>query len=135
VSETDEEMYSDESDKNAKGKKKNFSFSQFSRLMNKKIYSDEFDMNSESNLLKKRMKMGSTLECPINEDIECEDQDNYLSDNSSSSTFSFHKKKMSFDLTKIIDKLEPSLEFSSTMGVKNYGFNINETIQEEEDEN
>ena len=99
-------MYSDESEKNAKGKKNNFSFSQFSRLMNKKIYSDEFDMSFESKLLTKRLKMGSLLECPINEDIECEDQDPYMSDNSSSSTFSFHKKKMSFDLTKIIDKLK-----------------------------
>ena len=34
------------------------------------------------------------MECPISEDIESEDND-YLSDYSSSSTFSFNKKKMS----------------------------------------
>ena len=96
--------------------------------MNKKIYSDEFDMSSESNKFKKRFKMGSVIECPINEDFE-EDHDNYLSDNSSSSTFSFHKKRMSFDLTKIMDRLEPSFEISHNMAAsKNYGFNINETI-------
>ncbi len=108
VSETEEELISDEDEKLVGRRRKVFSLSQFSMLMNKKIYSDEFDMSFESKVLKKRFKMGSVIECPINEDIECEEQDNYLSDNSSSSTFSFHKKRMSFDLTKIIDRLEPS---------------------------
>eukprot|EP00349_Pseudokeronopsis_sp_Brazil_P000290 CAMPEP_0202961452 /NCGR_PEP_ID=MMETSP1396-20130829/5507_1 /ASSEMBLY_ACC=CAM_ASM_000872 /TAXON_ID= /ORGANISM="Pseudokeronopsis sp., Strain Brazil" /LENGTH=154 /DNA_ID=CAMNT_0049681275 /DNA_START=934 /DNA_END=1398 /DNA_ORIENTATION=- len=136
VSETEEELYSDESEKKTRGKKKGFfSLSQFSRLMNKKIYSDEFEMSFESKLLNKRFKMGSIIDCPINEDIECEDQDNYLSDNSSSSTFSFHKRKMNFSLTKLIDKSEPSADHSVLLGSKNYGININETIQEEEDEN
>lgn len=42
--------------------------------MNKKIYSDDFDMSSESNLLKKRKKnnRGSLMECPISEDVESE---------------------------------------------------------------
>ena len=80
--------------------------------MNKKIYSDEFDMSFESKRMKKRFTIGSVVECPINEDIESEDQHDYLSDNSSSSTFSFHKKRMGFDLTKIIDRLEPSIDFS-----------------------
>jgi hypothetical protein len=41
--------------------------------MNKKIYSDEFDMSFESKLLKKRFMIGSVVECPINEDVESED--------------------------------------------------------------
>jgi hypothetical protein len=134
VSETEEELLSDEDDLH-KRKKKGYSLSRFSLLMNKKIYSDEFDMSFESRMIKKRFNVGSVFECPINEDIECEDQDPYLSDNSSSSTFSFHKKKMSFDLTKIMDRLEPSFDFSQLIASKNYGMNINETIKEEEDEN
>lgn len=47
------------------------------------------------------------MECPISEDVESENQHDYLSDYSSSSTFSLHKKRMSFDLSKLIDKLEP----------------------------
>lgn len=78
--------------------------------MNKKIYSDDFDMSSDQALckMKKRQKnAGSLMECPISEDVESEDND-YLSDGySSSSNFSFHKKKMSFDLSRLIDKLEP----------------------------
>ena len=101
--------------------------------MNKKIYSDEFEMSYESKRMKKRFNIGSVVECPINEDIESEDQ-NYLSDNSSSSTFSFQKKRMSFDLTKIIDRLEPSIDFSQFMASKNYGLNVNETIKEEDDD-
>jgi len=72
------------------------------------------------------------MECPISEDVESEGHD-YLSDNSSSSTFSFKKKKMSFDLSRLIDRLEPSLEDSSFLHSKYYG-NVNETIEEEEDD-
>jgi hypothetical protein len=110
VSETEEELYSDEDDKrNPKKKKKIFSLGYFSQLMNKKIYSDDFDMSSEFQLLNKKKKVntGSLMECPISEDVESENQQNYLSDYSSSSTFSLHKKRMSFDLSKLIDKLEP----------------------------
>jgi hypothetical protein len=46
VSETEEELYSDDSDKNKK-KIKVFSLGYFSQLMNKKIYSDDFDMSSD----------------------------------------------------------------------------------------
>jgi len=76
VSETEEELISDEDDNynlNNRRRKKVFSLSQFSRLMNKKIYSDEFDMSFESKRMKKRFTIGSVLECPINEDIESED--------------------------------------------------------------
>lgn len=72
VSETEEELLSDEEDKHNR-RKKVFSLSQFSRLMNKKIYSDEFDMSFESKKMQKRFKIGSVVESPINEDIECED--------------------------------------------------------------
>ena len=81
--------------------------------MNKKIYSDDFDMSSEFQLLKQKKKVntGSLMECPISEDVESENEQNaYLSDYSSSSTFSLHKKKMSFDLSKLIDRLEPQFD-------------------------
>lgn len=42
---------------------------------------------------------------------------------------------MRFDLTKIIDRLEPSIDFSQLIASKNYGVTANETIKEEEDEN
>jgi hypothetical protein len=58
--------------------------------MNKKIYSDDFDMSSEFNLLRRNKRnRGSLMECPISEDVESENQDDYLSDYSGSSNFSF----------------------------------------------
>ena len=111
MSETEEELYSDEDDKTKKKKIKVFSLGYFSQLMNKKIYSDDFDMSSDQMNLKRKKKQqnaSSLMECPISEDIESEDNEgDYLSDYSSSSTFSFNKKKMSFDLSRFIDKLEP----------------------------
>jgi len=55
VSETEEELYSDEDDKRNKNKKKIkvFSLGYFSQLMNKKIYSDDFDMSSDQIIRKK----------------------------------------------------------------------------------
>lgn len=105
--------------------------------MNKKIYSDDFDMSSECELLKqkKRNNRGSLFECPINEDVESENQDDFLSDYSGSSNFSFQKKKMSFDLSKLIDKLEPNFDDSSSfMGGKMYFNSVNDPIEEEVDE-
>lgn len=55
VSETEEELYSDEDDKNKK-KIKVFSLGYFSQLMNKKIYSDDFDMSSDQLILKRKKK-------------------------------------------------------------------------------
>lgn len=92
MSETEEEQYSDDSDKKKRNHgKKIFSLGYFSRLMNKKIYSDDFDMSSEFEQLKqkKRRNRGSLFECPINEDVESENQDDFLSDYSGSSNFSF----------------------------------------------
>lgn len=42
--------------------------------MNKKIYSDDFDMSSDINLLRrnKRNNRGSLMGCPISEDVESE---------------------------------------------------------------
>jgi len=85
---------------------------------------------------KKQQHAGSLMECPISEDIESEDND-YLSDYSSSSTFSFNKKKMSFDLSRFIDKLEPDDSISSFLGnnnSKHFYLGVNETTKEEEDE-
>ena len=139
-------MYSDEDDKrnnkeNGRKKIKVFSLGYFSQLMNKKIYSDDFDMSSERRIRQKQKKQnyaGSLVEYPITEDLESEDHD-YLSDYSSSSNFSFKKKKMSFDLSRLIDKLEPSAFDDSTSsliggGSKHYFSNMNDTILEEDDE-
>lgn len=41
---------------------------------------------------------------------------------------------MSFDLSKLIDRLEPYLEDSSGIGSKYYG-NLTETIEEKDDDN
>lgn len=141
MSETEEEQYSDDSDKNYKNKNgrgvKVFSLGYFSQLMNKKIYSDDFDMSSEFNLLRrnKRNNRGSLMECPISEDVESENQDDYLSDYSGSSNFSFQKRKMSINLSKLIDKLEPQFDDSSSlMGSKTYFNSVNDPIEEEDDE-
>jgi hypothetical protein len=50
VSETEEELISDEDDKKfkRKSKKQIFSLGYLSKLVNKKIYSDHFDMSFES---------------------------------------------------------------------------------------
>lgn len=55
MSETEEELYSDEDDKRNKNKKKIkvFSLGYFSQLMNKKIYSDDFDMSSDQIIRRK----------------------------------------------------------------------------------
>ncbi|CDW77419.1 UNKNOWN [Stylonychia lemnae] len=141
VSETEEEQYSDDSDKRNKKKSgrgiKIFSLGYFSQLMNKKIYSDDFDMSSEFKLLRRNKKnnRGSLMEYPINEDVESENQDDYLSDYSGSSNFSFQKRKMSLNLSKLIDKLEPQFDDSSSfMGSKNYFNSVNDPIEEEDDE-
>jgi hypothetical protein len=74
VSETEEDMYSDEDDKAKKKKIKVFSLGYFSQLMNKKIYSDDFDMSSDKIRQKKLRNYASSLvECPISEDVESED--------------------------------------------------------------
>jgi hypothetical protein len=106
--------------------------------MNKKLYSDDFDMSFEDKkgfFKKKRIATGSVIECPITENIESENENEYLSDGSSSN-FSFRMKKMSLDLSKLIDKAEPSMEESSTGGraAYKYKINISETIEEEDDE-
>lgn len=58
MSETEEELYSDEDEKRAKankGKKiKVFSLGYFSQLMNKKIYSDDFDMSSDNKIRRRQ---------------------------------------------------------------------------------
>ncbi len=141
MSETEEELYSDEEEKRAKKKIKVFSLGYFSQLMNKKIYSDYFDMNSDQMIIKKKKKdAGSLMECPISEDVESENDHDYLSDYSSSSNFSFQKKKMSFDLSRFIDKLDP-IQFddsSSSLlgggGSRHFYPGVNETIKEEDDE-
>jgi hypothetical protein len=81
------------------------------------------------------------MECPISEDIESEDNEgDYLSDYSSSSTFSFKKKKMSFDLSRFIDRLEPAFDcesggsFLGGNSHKHFYSGVGETIKEEEDE-
>lgn len=47
MSETEEELISDEEDK-SKSNKKIFSLGYLSKLVNKKIYSDDFDMSNHT---------------------------------------------------------------------------------------
>ena len=74
MSETEEELLTDEEEK-GKTKKKIFSLGYLSQLVNKKIYSDDFDMSfdTEKAKKKKRFNKGSVFECPISEDVESED--------------------------------------------------------------
>lgn len=48
MSETEEELISDEEEKQSRKKKKIFSLGYLSKLMNKKIYSDDFDMSFDT---------------------------------------------------------------------------------------
>lgn len=129
MSETEEEWISDEDDKYKKSNRKIFSLSQFSQLMKKKIYTDEFDMSFDSNKFQKRFFNFSMVDDPISEDVESEN--NEVLSQSSSSTFSFHKRKMSLDLSKVKDKYEPTDQYSSYNLNKKYGLYVDDTILEE----
>lgn len=117
-----------------KGRKKFITLAHFSQLINKKIFSDDFDRNlSENNSQKpNKRKFGgsmSMLDQPIKEDSELEEADRYFSDSSSSSQFSLRKRYLNLDLAKLIDKLDPT-EYESALGSKYLG-NVDETIEEE----
>lgn len=106
----------------------------FSKLINKKIFSDDFDQNSSENNSRggAKKKFGgsmSMLDQPIKEDSELEEADRYFSDSSSSSQFSLRKRYLNLDLAKMIDKLDP-LDYESAVGSKYLG-NVDETIEEE----
>lgn len=71
------------------------SLGHLSMLINKKIFSDDFDKNSFNTDMSKRYKKGrgmgtqSMIEQPIREELkEYEFENDYLSDSSSSSQFS-----------------------------------------------
>jgi len=78
------------------------------------------------------------MECPISEDVESvfdrplyhESEVDSFSDYSSSSTFSLQKKKMSFDLSRLIDDSEPQFDDASSFlsGGRMYFGNVNDTI-------
>lgn len=105
------------------------SLGHLSQLINKKIFSDDFDKVSFAGLQKKTSRVGasSTIDQPINEDTESE-KDDYLSDSSSSSQFSLQRRYLSLDLSKLMDKLEP-LDDSSAAA--KYAGNVTDTIEEE----
>jgi len=113
VSENDEEDDSQSSQEEKKtGKKKFITLAYFSQLINKRIFSDNFDKsnsteNFNSHPKKKFGGSMSMLDQPIKEDSEFEEADNYMSDSSSSSHFSLRKRYLSLDLAKLVDKLEP----------------------------
>lgn len=145
MSETEEEEDSNESDnppaRNRRGNKrllKVMSLGRLSQLINKQIYSDDFDKKSFKTEMSKRYKRRvggpwSMLDQPIDEDEYEHLHDEYLSDCSSgSSQFSLRKRYLSLDLQKLIDKLEP-MDDSSAMHShgKYYQANVNETIEEE----
>ena len=143
VSKTEEEEDSNESDNapshNRRGNKRQvkvMSLGHLSQLINKQIYSDDFDKESFKTELSKRYKRRiggpqSMLDQPIDEDEYEHLHDDYLSDTSSnSSQFSLRKRYLSLDLQKLIDKLEP-MDDSSAVHSKYYQANVNETIEEE----
>ena len=142
VSETEEEEDSHESDNglNSNNRSRNkrslkvMSLGHLSQLINKQIFSDDFDKSSFKTELSRRYKgrVGGPLSMadqPINEDEE-EIENDYLSDcSSNSSQFSLQRRYLSLDLSKLIDRLEP-MDDSSAVHSKYYG-NVNETIEEE----
>jgi hypothetical protein len=80
-----------------------------SNLINKKIFSDDFDKSSFfTDSRQGRMKSTtSMIDDTIREEKEPEYENNYLSDSSSSSQFSLQRRYLNLDLSKLIDKLEP----------------------------
>ena len=111
------------------------SLGHLSQLINKQIFSDDFDKSSFKTELSRRYKgrVGgpqSMADQPINEDEE-EIENDYLSDcSSNSSQFSLQRRYLSLDLSKLIDRLEP-MDDSSAVHSKYYGNCVNETIEEE----
>jgi hypothetical protein len=102
----------------------------FSQLINKRIFSDDFDKNYSEHSDKKHFgRAMSMLDQPIKEDSELEEADRYLSDSSSNSQFSMRRRYLNLDLSKLIDRLDPT-DFDSAFGSK-YLSNVGETIEEE----
>jgi len=138
VSETDEEdsVSSGEQKKRHKPSKMVISLGHFSQLINKRIFSDDFDKGySERSHDKKNKKFGAPLSMvdqPIKEDSEYLEgaDDKYMSDSSSNSQFSLRRRHSV--LEKLIDKLDhpDSDSFFSVFGSK-FNVNVNDTIEEE----
>ncbi len=112
------------------------SLGHFSQLINKRIFSDDFDKgSSELSQGKKNKKFGAALSMvdqPIKEDSEYLEgvDDKYMSDSSSNSQFSLRRRHSV--LEKLIDKLDhpDSDSFFSVFGSK-FNVNVNDTIEEE----
>ena len=91
MSETEEESQSSDSQRRNKKKVKIMTLGHLSSLINKKIFSDDFDRSSfftDNTWRKGRLKIGSTqsmIDDTIREEMEPEYENNYLSDSSSSS--------------------------------------------------
>lgn len=138
MSETDEEdsVSSGEQKQRHKPSKMVISLGHFSQLINKRIFSDDFDKgSSELSQGKKNKKFGAALSMvdqPIKEDSEYLEgvDDKYMSDSSSNSQFSLRRRHSV--LEKLIDKLDhpDSDSFFSVFGSK-FNVNVNDTIEEE----
>ena len=129
MTETEDEDDHSSVEEPKKKSRKFITLAHFSQLINKRIFSDDFDKNYSENSGKIFGRSMSMLDQPIKEDSELEEADRYLSDSSSSSQFSLRKRYLSLDLSKLIDRLDPT-DFDSAFGSKYLG-NVGETIEEE----
>lgn len=111
------------------------SLGHLSRLLNKKIFSDDFDKSSDIKMKSKHWRDElSAIEGPIDEDNESENENgNYLSDSSSNSQFSLQRRQLSFHLSAFIDRLD--LNDNDSQIASKYYSKINDTIEEEIDDN
>lgn len=137
VSETEEEQSESSGDEKGKRKKRTvMSLGHLSKLLNKMIYSDDFERDSAGEQRRKnaqpKFTTKSMADQPINEDLELENSEKsvYLSDSSSNSQFSLQRRYLNLDLAKLVDRLEP-IDDISNANFSKYSRLVDDTIEEE----
>ena len=115
------------------------------QIWGNKIYSDDFDVDSELlNNKKSKQFVSNAINMAIKEDTEQSEMENpYFSDNSSSSHLTTRLRKFSLELSKYLDKSDNESHSVRSVGgpvtskgqkLSHYHSNVNETIEEVEDE-